>query len=122
MVAGRMRGGAPQVGGGTAMNDVIHLSTDALVKAINDEYAVIFESERNTLPRASAIGEKLVALKDRVEHGEWKPYLEKRRLLATKLPPCTCGSTKNRRRGGNSPPPHNKSPPSFISQQDTHTP
>jgi hypothetical protein len=55
---------------------VIHLSTDALVKAINDEYAVILANERNTLPKALAIGEKLVALKSRIEHGEWKPYLK----------------------------------------------
>src|SRR5262245_37633349 len=65
---------------GAPMTDVIHLSTDALVQSISDEYAVIFESERNTLPKALALGGKLVELQDGVEHGEWKPYLEKRRL------------------------------------------
>jgi hypothetical protein len=54
---------------------VIHLSTDALVKAINDEYAVMLASERSNLAKALAIGEKLVALKSRIEHGEWKPKL-----------------------------------------------
>jgi Protein of unknown function (DUF3102) len=59
------------------MIDVIHLSTDALVKAINDEYALILVSERSNLAKALAIGEKLVALKSRIEHGEWKLYLKK---------------------------------------------
>ena len=56
------------------MTDVIHLSTDELVKAINDEYGVILVSERNKLPKALAIGEKLTALRPRIapKHGEWK--------------------------------------------------
>jgi hypothetical protein len=60
------------------MTDVIHLSTDELVKAINDEYGVILASERNKLPKAIAIGEKLVALRPRIapNHGEWKPKLK----------------------------------------------
>jgi hypothetical protein len=59
------------------MTNVIHLSTDALVQAINDEYAVILASERSNLPKALAIGEKLVALRPRIapKHGEWKPAL-----------------------------------------------
>ena len=60
--------------------DVIHLSTDALVQAINDEYAVILASERTNLAKALAIGQKLVALKSRTEHGEWKPKLKEYRL------------------------------------------
>ena len=48
------------------MTTVIHLSTDELVKAINDEYGVILASERNKLPKAIAIGEKLTALRPRI--------------------------------------------------------
>ncbi len=58
------------------MTDVIQLSDEALVQAINDEYSAILVSERNNLDRALAIGEKLVALKSRMEHGKWKPYLK----------------------------------------------
>ena len=59
------------------MTDVIHLSTDALVQAINDEYAAILVSERSNLAKALAIGEKLAALRPRIapKHGEWKPAL-----------------------------------------------
>src|SRR5262245_42395271 len=74
MATRRVSGCATGNGGGTAMTDVIHLSTDELVKAINDEYGVILASERNKLPKAIAIGEKLVALRPRIapNHGEWK--------------------------------------------------
>jgi Protein of unknown function (DUF3102) len=58
------------------MTDVIQLSDDALVQAINDEYSLILQNERGNLQRALAIGEKLVALKSRMEHGKWKPYLK----------------------------------------------
>jgi hypothetical protein len=59
------------------MTDVIHLSTDALVKAINDEYGVILASERSNLQKALAIGQKLKALRPRIapNHGEWKEKL-----------------------------------------------
>jgi hypothetical protein len=54
------------------VDGVIHLSTDALVKAINDEYGLILVSERNKLPKALAIGEKLVALRPRIApNGQW---------------------------------------------------
>jgi hypothetical protein len=54
------------------MTDVIHLSTDALVKAINDEYAIVLASERTNLQRALVIGQKLKTLRARTEHGEWR--------------------------------------------------
>jgi Protein of unknown function (DUF3102) len=57
------------------MTDVIHLSTDALVKAINDEYGQVLASERSNLQRALAIGEKLKALRSRTDHGEWRIWL-----------------------------------------------
>src|SRR5262245_64323315 len=77
MATRRVSGCATGNGGGTAMTDVIHLSTDELVKAIKDEYGVILASESNKLPKAIAIGEKLVALRPRIapNHGEWKPKL-----------------------------------------------
>jgi len=40
----------------------VHLATPELVKAINDYYSVILNSERANLPRALAIAEKLNAL------------------------------------------------------------
>jgi hypothetical protein len=43
-----------------------------LVKAINDDYSVILNSERANLPRALAIAEKLNALRARTIRGEWK--------------------------------------------------
>src|SRR6516225_10423513 len=60
------------------MTEVIHLSTDALVKAINDEYTAILANERTNLPKALAVGEKLIALRQRVnpKHGEWQDKLE----------------------------------------------
>jgi hypothetical protein len=54
------------------MTDVIHLSTDALIKAINDEYAIVLASERSNLQRALTIGQKLKTLRARTEHGEWR--------------------------------------------------
>ena len=62
-----------------AVDGVIHLSTDALVKAINDEYALILVSERNNLQKALAMGEKLVALRPRIapKHGDWQTELAK---------------------------------------------
>jgi hypothetical protein len=43
--------------------DYDELAVAALVKQINDEYAVILRSERANLPRAMAIGEKLIDLR-----------------------------------------------------------
>jgi hypothetical protein len=59
------------------MTDVIHLATDVLVKAINDEYSEILASERNNLQKALTVGEKLVALRPRIapKHGEWQAKL-----------------------------------------------
>jgi hypothetical protein len=50
----------------------VDLSTTELVKAINDDYAVILGSERANLPRALVIAEKLNALRARVYRGRWK--------------------------------------------------
>jgi hypothetical protein len=60
------------------MSDVILLTTDVLVKAINDEYSQILASERNNLQKALAIGEKLVALRPRIapKHGKWQAKLK----------------------------------------------
>jgi len=54
------------------MNTVYDLSSDDLKKQINDDYAVILNSERANLPRALVIAEKLNALRARVKRGEWK--------------------------------------------------
>lgn len=54
------------------------LAITALVKQINDEYAIIRASERRNLPKAIAIGEKLLDLRPRVsKHGEWQDWLKK---------------------------------------------
>jgi hypothetical protein len=60
------------------MTDFGDLSTTDLAKRINDEYAVILESERTNLQKALAIGEKLKALRPRIapEHGEWQAKLK----------------------------------------------
>jgi hypothetical protein len=52
------------------------LSADDLAKQINDEYAVILSSEKANLPRALAIGEKLMHLRVRIPSDEWKAKLE----------------------------------------------
>ena len=54
------------------MTTVYDLSTDDLKKQINDDYAVILNSERANLPKALIIAEKLNALRARVRRGEWK--------------------------------------------------
>jgi hypothetical protein len=54
------------------MNTVYDLSSDDLKKQINDDYAVILNSERANLPKALLIAEKLNALRARVRRGEWK--------------------------------------------------
>src|SRR6516225_8665644 len=54
------------------MNTVYDLSSDDLKKQINDDYAVILNSERANLPRALVIAEKLNALRARTIRGEWK--------------------------------------------------
>jgi len=60
------------------MTDYGDLSTKELVKAITDEYAVILGNERTNLPKALAVGEKLIALRQRVapNHGDWQAKLE----------------------------------------------
>src|SRR5262245_58379372 len=50
----------------------LHLGTPELVRAINDDYSEILNSERANLPRALAIAEKLNALRARTIRGEWK--------------------------------------------------
>jgi hypothetical protein len=53
------------------------LSTPELVKAINEEYSLVLAAERNNLPKALAIGEKLTALRQRVKkYGEWQTKLK----------------------------------------------
>src|SRR6516164_1684403 len=54
------------------MNTVYDLSSDDLAKQINDEYAVILNSERANLPKALVIAEKLNALRVRAKRGVWK--------------------------------------------------
>src|SRR5262245_25757989 len=54
----------------------LDLSAAELAKQINDEYALILASERINYPRALSIGEKLVALRRGVEHGEWQTKLK----------------------------------------------
>ena len=56
--------------------DYAGLSADDLAKQINDEYAVILSSEKANLPRALAIGEKLMHLRVRIPSDEWKDKLE----------------------------------------------
>src|SRR6516164_730811 len=56
--------------------DYYDLSVTELAKLINDEYAVILGHERTNYPRALSIGEKLVALRRGVEHGEWQTKLK----------------------------------------------
>jgi len=58
------------------MSDYAQLTIPALAKLINDEYAVILQSEKANLPRALAVGEKLNAIRVRVEHGEWQDTYE----------------------------------------------
>ena len=53
-----------------------NLSAADLAKQINDEYAVILNSEKANLPRALAIGEKLMHLRVRIPSEEWKDKLE----------------------------------------------
>jgi hypothetical protein len=57
-------------------SDYGDLSTTALAKLITDEYSLILASERTNLQKALAIGEKLVALRQRVKHGEWETKLQ----------------------------------------------
>jgi len=57
------------------MTAFLQLSADALAKQINDEYSVILVSEKANLPRALAIGEKLIALRARTVHGQWQAKL-----------------------------------------------
>lgn len=58
------------------MTDFLDLSASELAKLINDEYAIILANERTNYPRALSVGEKLVALRRGVEHGEWQAKLK----------------------------------------------
>lgn len=58
------------------MSDYGDLSTTELAKLIADEYGVILANERTNLQKALAVGEKLIALRQRVKHGEWETKLE----------------------------------------------
>jgi hypothetical protein len=59
------------------MTDYGDLSTTELAKLINDEYGVILANERTNLTKALAVGEKLIALRQRVapKHGNWQDKL-----------------------------------------------
>src|SRR5262249_33686889 len=61
------------------MTDFGDLSTNELAKQINAEYALILDAERTNLQKALAVGEKLIALRQRVapKHGDWQAKLEK---------------------------------------------
>jgi hypothetical protein len=56
--------------------DYADLTTKDIAKQINDEYSVILANEKANLPRALAIGEKLMWLRARVIHGEWQTKLK----------------------------------------------
>jgi hypothetical protein len=60
------------------MSDYGDLSTTELAKQINADYDLILESERTTLQRYLAMGEKLIALRPRIapKHGEWQAKLK----------------------------------------------
>ena len=60
------------------MTDYGDLSTTELAKQINADYDLILESERTTLQRYLAMGEKLIALRPRIapKHGEWQSALK----------------------------------------------
>jgi len=58
------------------MTDYAQLSDPDIIKMINDEYAVILQSERANLQRAIAIGEKVFVIRDRVQHGDWQDTFE----------------------------------------------
>src|SRR6516162_7206882 len=60
------------------MTDYGDLSTTELAKQINADYDLILESERTTLQRYLAMGEKLIALRPRIapKHGEWQAKLK----------------------------------------------
>jgi len=60
------------------MTDYGDLSTTELAKQINADYELILESERTTLQRYLAMGEKLIALRPRIapKHGEWQAKLK----------------------------------------------
>jgi hypothetical protein len=51
------------------------MSATDLARRINASYEEILSSERTNLPRAMAIGEKLVWLNAKTDHGEWKKKL-----------------------------------------------
>jgi hypothetical protein len=63
----------------TTVTDYGDLSTTALVKLINDEYASILADERTYLQKALSLGEKLIALRPRIapKHGDWQRELAK---------------------------------------------
>ena len=54
------------------------LSTKDLAKQINEEYALILAAERTYLQKALSLGEKLIALRQRVapKHGQWQTKLK----------------------------------------------
>jgi hypothetical protein len=60
------------------MTDYSDLSTTELAKQINADYDLILESERTTLQRYLAMGEKLIALRPRIapKHGGWQAKLK----------------------------------------------
>jgi hypothetical protein len=51
------------------------LSLDALALAINADHDAVEQMARSTLDRARAAGDKLLAAKAQVEHGQWLPWL-----------------------------------------------
>jgi hypothetical protein len=53
------------------------LSAPDLAKLINEEYSQVLWAERTKLQRAKAIGEKLVAFRAGIQHGEWQRKLQK---------------------------------------------
>ena len=61
----------------TSSLDYGDLSTADLVKLINSEYAGLLAGERNTFQKAITLGDALLALRKRQDHGKWQAYLAK---------------------------------------------
>lgn len=56
--------------------DYADLSATDLAKLITEEYEDIEANEKTIFQKALSLGEKLIALRQRVKHGEWQTKLE----------------------------------------------
>lgn len=66
----------------TSADKLPALNETQSIKQIRKLHGEIFEAARTSLPKAIRIGELLTGIKDKMEHGQWLPWIQKNLLFS----------------------------------------